>query len=373
MSNSLRSLSELRVASSCSEESFFLIPRGFVTHHIAKCLIRERKALPFSSDNKAYTSIEIVIVEGDKVSHYYSTVDEFLYWLGRLPTEPSEYINKILRAAEDKAPKFAGINIKQPILMGILNVTPDSFSDGGEFLNPEAAIDHGLSMKSAGAQIIDVGGESTRPGAVPVPPEIEKERVLYVIKQLVRQGCTVSVDTRNWQTMLAALDAGACIVNDVTALSHSPNVVSIINEYAASVVLMHMQGEPTSMQQHPNYLWAPTDIYTMLKQRIAWCINLGISRERLCVDPGIGFGKSDKDNLNIIGAVSILRGLGCAVMLGSSRKGFIGRISNERRPQKRVFGTIAADLKGVSSGVDILRVHDVREVKQALILHLSLL
>ena len=249
--------------------------------------------------------------------------------------------------------------------MGVVNVTPDSFSDGGKFHKPESAIAHGVMLAEAGAAIIDVGGESTRPNATPVDEAEEIERVFPVVSALAKGGICVSIDTRHPRVMKAALDAGAKIVNDVAALT-APGAVEIAAKANAAVILMHMQGTPQTMQDNPTYDWAPGDIYKFLGDRVAVCVAAGITKDRIAVDPGLGFGKTDEHNLQIFDHLAMFHGLGCALAVGASRKGFIGRMTGEKEAGSRVVGSVVAALYAVSQGAQILRVHDVAETRQAL-------
>ncbi len=249
--------------------------------------------------------------------------------------------------------------------MAIVNVTPDSFSDGGDRFDAQRAIDDALAMRDAGADILDVGGESTRPGAAPVPLEEEQRRVLPVVKALATQGALVSIDTRHPRIMADALQAGAKIINDVTALEGDPGSMPLVAESEASVVLMHMLGEPRSMQRDPRYDDVALDIYDFLEERVSACLAAGIPRDRIAVDPGIGFGKTISHNLQLLAQISLFHGLGCPILLGVSRKSFIGRLSQNEPPKERLAGSLAAALAGVAQGVQILRVHDVLETLQA--------
>lgn len=262
--------------------------------------------------------------------------------------------------------RFAGIPIDSPVLMGIVNVTPDSFSDGGKFLDPEIAIAHARRLADEGAAILDIGGESTRPGADPVSPEEEISRVLPVVRTLAGEGYCVSIDTRRAAVMKAALDCGAKIVNDVTALEGDAGSLPVVAASDASVVLMHMQGEPGTMQEHPHYDDAALDIFRYLEARVTACEKAGIPRDRIAVDPGIGFGKTVDHNLRILSRLGVYHGLGCAIALGVSRKSFIAGLSENVPAGERLPGSLAAALSGISAGAQILRVHDVAETRQAL-------
>jgi dihydropteroate synthase len=251
--------------------------------------------------------------------------------------------------------------------MGIVNVTPDSFSDGGRWLDPGAAVAQGLRLESEGANILDIGGESTRPGAEPIGVEEELRRVIPVIAALARQArVPVSVDTRNAEVMRRAAEAGARIVNDVAALGYDPNALRVAAEMDLPVVLMHAQGDPRTMQLDPRYDDVVLDVYDWLEARIAVCEAAGIARGRIVVDPGIGFGKTVAHNLALLGSLSIFHGLGCPILLGASRKSFIGRLSGGAPADQRVPGSVAAALLAVAQGVQILRVHDVAATRQAL-------
>jgi dihydropteroate synthase len=271
-----------------------------------------------------------------------------------------------LAAASAPRPAFAGLALDRPKIMGIVNVTPDSFSDGGDFADPGRAADHGLALLRAGADILDVGGESTRPGAEPVPPEEERRRVVPVIRALADAGAVVSADTRRADTMRAALDAGARILNDVSALTHDPESARVAADAGVPVILMHMLGEPGTMQQDPAYGDAPLDIYDFLQARIAACEAAGLPRDRLAVDPGIGFGKTVEHNLAILRSLSVYHGLGCPILLGASRKRFLGALSRGEPPKERVPGSVAAALAAADRGAQLLRVHDVADTAQAL-------
>ena len=261
---------------------------------------------------------------------------------------------------------FAGLDLTQgPLLMGVVNVTPDSFSDGGDYATPEAAIARGRELRAAGAAILDIGGESTRPGAEPVDEAEELRRVLPVVQALAADGA-VSIDTRRAGVMRAALAAGARIVNDVTALA-GPGSLEAVAEAGAAVVLMHMQGEPRTMQRDPLYADVVRDVYDFLAGRIEACVAAGIARERIAVDPGIGFGKTVAHNLELIRRLAVFHRLGRPLVLGVSRKSFIEKVVGYPTPPKaRLPGSLAAALAGVVAGVQILRVHDVAETRQAL-------
>ena len=264
-------------------------------------------------------------------------------------------------------PAFGSLPMDQPQIMGILNVTPDSFSDGGRFLAPEAALAQARAM-AAGADVLDIGGESTRPGAAEVAVAEEVERTAPVIAALREGGLSVpiSIDTRKAAVAQAALAAGAGIVNDVAAMGFDPAMVSVVAGARAPVILMHSIKTPATMQDDPRYEDVLLDVYDFLKARIAAAEAAGISRDRIMVDPGIGFGKTAEHNLLLIRRFSLFHGLGVPVLLGASRKRFIGTIGQEPDAARRVPGSIAVALAGVAQGAQVLRVHDVDETRQAL-------
>jgi dihydropteroate synthase len=253
----------------------------------------------------------------------------------------------------------------RPQIVGIVNVTPDSFSDGGAYLDPARAVDHGLALIAEGADILDIGGESTRPGARPVAPEEEIRRILPVVEKLAQSGRIISVDTRNAETMRAAIRAGAAMINDISALT-GPGSLEAVTDSDAKICLMHMQGEPQSMQNAPRYDDAVAEIIAFLDRRIAGCIEAGIDHGRLIVDPGIGFGKTLAHNIAILRHLDAFRALGVPLLLGASRKKFIAHLAGDRDAQSRLGGSLASALWAFAKGVDYIRVHDVFETRQAL-------
>ena len=263
-------------------------------------------------------------------------------------------------------PSWAGLTWDRPAVMGILNVTPDSFSDGGQHEDPARAVTAGLEMAQAGADILDVGGESTRPGAPLVSVAEEQARVVPVIRRLAAAGLRVSVDTRNAATMAAALDAGASIINDVSALAHDPASARLIASRGAHVVLMHMRGNPATMNSLANYNDTIIEVTRELASSTEIALQAGIARERIVIDPGIGFAKTTLHNLELLNRLQILLNLRFPILVGVSRKSFIGRLSGVQDPMKRLPGSLAAGLFAVSRGASILRVHDVAETAQAL-------
>ncbi|PHZ85758.1 dihydropteroate synthase [Paremcibacter congregatus] len=253
----------------------------------------------------------------------------------------------------------------KPVIQGIVNVTPDSFSDGGRYDQAEKAVDHALALMAAGADIIDIGGESTRPGAEKVSIEEELSRVIPVIDMLAARSVPISIDSRNARVMKAALGAGAAIVNDVSALGHDGDALKLVAQQNCPVILMHAQKTPDVMQDNPQYDDVLLDVYDYLEQRLEVCLAAGIDRANLLVDPGIGFGKALEHNLALLSNLSFFHGLGVPVLLGVSRKSFLGALSHEPEASQRLAGSLASGVAGWEQGVQILRVHDVRETRQA--------
>ena len=254
----------------------------------------------------------------------------------------------------------------KPLVMGVLNVTPDSFSDGGRFLDTDSAIRRARAMAAAGADIIDIGGESTRPGATPVWEGEEADRVIPVIEAMAGESIALSIDSRNSFVMNKALQAGADIINDVSALSHDPDSMAFAAKSGAPVVLMHALGDPETMQDNPAYEHVLLDVYDYLSARLDACVEAGIETNRIILDPGIGFGKRVvQDNVALINGLTLFQTLGCPILLGASRKRFIGAVTGVAIAEERVIGSIVAAAKGVEHGANILRVHDVPQTVEA--------
>jgi dihydropteroate synthase len=254
---------------------------------------------------------------------------------------------------------------QRPSLMGVVNVTPDSFSDGGLFLDPERAVAHGRELVADGAAILDVGGESTRPGAEPVPAEVECERVVPVIAGLRETGAEISVDTSKAEVAAAALDAGATIVNDVTALGASPEIAALCADRGAALVLMHMQGTPRTMQENPVYDDVVGDVKAFLAERIQRAASAGVAEDRIWVDPGIGFGKTLEHNLELLRRLGELGELGRPIVVGASRKSFIAKVDGSGVGE-RLGGSLASAVLAWRNGADVLRVHDVAATADAI-------
>lgn len=260
------------------------------------------------------------------------------------------------------------INFKKgPLIMGVVNVTPDSFSDGGKFYDPEMAVQHGLTLIEEGADILDIGGESTRPNAETVSPIEEQKRVLPVIEGLKKAGVKVpiSLDTRNADTMQKGIEFGVDIINDVSALTHDFKSLNVVSQAQVPVILMHMKGDPKTMQNKPKYDDVVSEVFEYLNTRINACVDAGIKRENIIADIGIGFGKTLDDNLTLLKNLNHFHDLGVPVLLGVSRKSFIEKICPDTPADQRLGGSIASALCGLEQGVQIFRVHDVKQTRQA--------
>jgi dihydropteroate synthase len=257
--------------------------------------------------------------------------------------------------------------VDSPQLMGVVNVTPDSFSDGGLFLDPEAAVAHGRQLAAEGADILDVGGESTRPGADPVPADEELRRVLPVVEQLSGAGPSVSIDTTKVAVARAALEAGATIVNDVSAFRFEPELAGLVAGVGAGCCLMHMLGEPRTMQEDLHYDDVVDDVKAFLEERLAFAVGEGVHEERVWLDPGIGFGKTAEHNLELLRRLDEIVAIGRPVVVGTSRKSFLGKLLGGRPEGERLAGTIATNVLALERGARVFRVHDVAQVRDALL------
>jgi dihydropteroate synthase len=253
-------------------------------------------------------------------------------------------------------------------IMGVVNVTPDSFSDGGLYLDREAAVSHGLQLEAEGAAILDIGGESTRPGAEPVSEEEELARVLPVVEGLVAggSGAQISIDTSKATVASRALDAGATFVNDVTALRADPDLAAVVADAGVDCCLMHMLGEPRTMQEDPRYADVVSEVKAFLEERMAFAVGSGVAEERILLDPGIGFGKTLEHNLELLRRLPELVALGRPVVIGTSRKSFLGRLAGEPDAARRLPGTLATNVLAYERGAQVFRVHDVAPVYEAL-------
>jgi dihydropteroate synthase len=343
----------------------YIAPTGIVAGKTAAAAVASGQAWSLAGGALSFSTCSVVLREGDQVIEAAAPFGDVLDWSEAEGPLVARHVGAALARLGKARPPFAGVTMTSPKVMGIVNVTPDSFSDGGCFFDAEAAIAHGRALLEAGADILDVGGESTRPGAPPVPPGEEIRRIRPVVQALANLGAVVSIDTRRAAVMEAAVAVGAAIINDITALAGDPGSLAVAAASGADVILMHMQGEPGTMQTDPRYGFAPLDVYDYLAERVQACRDAGIPADRLCIDPGIGFGKTVQHNLEILARLSLFHGLGLPILLGVSRKSFIGTLSRGEPATQRLGGSLSAALLGLDQGVQILRVHDVVETVQA--------
>ncbi len=327
-----------------------------------------RSEKPLAGSGRAFTRCEVSLREQSRaVEREKLPLDQLAGWCldqhqdgAELSAQLEAGLTKLSAARQP----FSGLPMVRPQVMGIVNVTPDSFSDGGDRLDAGKAIADGLEMWNAGATILDVGGESTRPGAEPVSEREEIARVVPVVRGLSDAGARVSIDTRHAAVMDAAIEAGAAIVNDVTALEGDPDSLGVVAASGKPVVLMHMQGDPRNMQKNPDYEDVVLDVFDYLEGRVEACIEAGISADAIAVDVGIGFGKSIEHNLRLLERLATFHTIGVPILLGLSRKSFIGKLSRGEAPKDRLAGSLAGVAAGLTRGVQIFRVHDVAETLQ---------
>jgi len=344
----------------------WLRPLGLLRGNAASRAVAAGSALPLGGGEIAFTAVEFLARQPDaSVTSALAALPRLRAWAAARGTACATKLTQRLDALSGSRVPWAGFALDRPLVMGIVNVTPDSFSDGGAFAAPERAVARGRALREAGADILDIGGESTRPGAAPVTAEEELRRIAPVVRALAADGAAVSVDTRHATVMAASLAAGARIVNDVSALAGDRDSIDVVARAGAAVVLMHMQGEPATMQRDPHYVLASLDVIEALEARIAACERAGIERSRIVIDPGIGFGKTTPHNLEILARLALFHALGTGVMIGLSRKSLVGRIA-PAAVGERLPGSLAGALHALGEGVQILRVHDVAETRQAI-------
>jgi dihydropteroate synthase len=359
------SLGRERIAASAA---YRVRPIAPLAGDLARGAVAAGKAVPLAGTDRAVAFVELLARDGSQETGLVGealSLAEARAWTRAVGRETA--LQQQLETLSRPRPEWAGLSLMHPLVMGIVNVTPDSFSDGGRFAAATDALTQGVALLEAGADILDIGGESTRPGASPVDPAEEIRRTEPVVRALAERGAVISIDTRHAATMHAALAAGARIINDVTALTGDPNSLDVAARSGAPVILMHMRGEPRTMQDDPVYECAPLDVLEYLERRIEACEAAGIPRDRIVVDPGIGFGKRLRHNLQILQRLSLLHLTGCGILLGASRKSFISNSSGRNPPpEQRLPGSLTAALGGLDQGVQILRVHDVAETKQAI-------
>lgn len=342
----------------------WLRPGGLLEGASARQAVQAGAAGWLAGGRVAFSLVELVRRDNGKVLREWRCFTDL-----RQSTEKAIGDGLALIAA--KRADVVGLSMAEPQIMGIVNVTPDSFSDGGAFLQAEKAIAHGTVLFEAGASLLDIGGESTRPGANVVSKEEEAGRVVPVFEGLKELGVPLSVDTRKPEVMKKAAAAGASLINDVTALTFSGESLKTAVDVNQPVCLMHSQGTPETMQDNPQYDDVVLDVYEYLAERVAICVAAGVAKEKIIVDPGIGFGKTLRHNLALIEHIAMFHGLGVPILLGASRKSFIAGVMGDTNLADRLPGSLAVALAGVRSGVQFLRVHDVSETVQAVKIHMA--
>ncbi|MCH9808751.1 MAG: dihydropteroate synthase [Alphaproteobacteria bacterium] len=346
------------------QRSVYLRPVGFIANKDSGEDGDVWGGIPMAGGPLAFMALEIIERQGSGVKRRVCSLSEFFErdW-GRQTLAAAD----LFEALRNPRGRICGLSMDRPRIMGIVNVTPDSFSDGGSFSGVEAAVDHALRLAEEGAEILDIGGESTRPGSQTVPVDEELQRVMPVLEALrARTDALISVDTRKGRVMELAAEAGADIINDVSALTYDPDALAIAAETGLPVMLMHAQGDPKTMNDDPQYGDVVLDVFDFLERRVLACEAAGIPRDKMIVDPGIGFGKHLHHNVAVLAAMSLFHTLGVPVLLGASRKKLIGQLCNVEDAKGRVPGSIAAALSSIAQGVQIVRVHDVAATKQAI-------
>ena len=337
----------------------YLRPVGLLYGPIAAEAMAHGLALPLAGGPIAFTAAEMTESLADASRRHLVTASE-------LANTHNPDLSALLARVTAERPAFAGLSLDQPVIMGIVNVTPDSFSDGGLYDSTEGAVTHAAELHAAGAAIIDVGGESTRPGSEAVAEAEEAARVLPVLEGLSGIDAAISIDTRKASIAREAAKRGATIFNDVSALTHDPKSLAAAAETGLAVILMHAKGEPKTMQHDPQYDDVVLEVYDYLKARIDAAEKAGIARANIAADPGIGFGKTLAHNLMLLANLSIFHGLGVPILVGASRKRFISGLAGGEQPREREAGSHAAALAAAAQGAQMLRVHDVTGTRQAL-------
>jgi dihydropteroate synthase len=337
----------------------YLEPVGLLYGTAAREAVAARIALPLAGGPIAFAAARLWEGEPGNVKH--STIQT-----SAIESIAEPRIKELLERITSPRPPFAGLSLSTPRLMGVVNVTPDSFSDGGDYVEAGTAVAHAEKLAAEGADILDIGGESTRPGARTISNDEELRRVLPVLEGAAKLGVPLSIDTRKPEIMREAAKAGASIINDVSGLSYASDSIGTAAALRLPVIIMHAQGSPETMQENPSYKDVVLEVYGSLEKRIETLVAEGLPRTLIAADPGIGFGKNFAHNISLFESLSLFHGLGVPLVLGASRKGFIQRISGEAPPKDRLGGSLAATLAAVSQGVQIHRIHDVAATRQAL-------
>ena len=325
----------------------------------SKLLVSKKKTLSLNNNKEiSFAHLEIISRRSKKKI----SIKE----IDNLPKFIRKQIDLDLKNIQSKKKNFANLNFQKiPNIMGVLNLTPDSFSDGGKFNSKKKGIDHALKMFQSGANIIDVGGESTRPGSNAINIKLEWSRIEKIIKSISKK-IPLSLDTRKSEIMEKGIKLGIKMINDVSGLSYDAKTIDILKKYKIPLVIQHTQGIPENMQNHPRYENELLDIYDFFEKKIKFLRSIGIKHSKIIIDPGIGFGKNLKHNMNLISNISIFHSLGFPILVGNSRKRFIKQISGKNDTKSRIGGTVASSIYLMSQGIQILRIHDVNELLQGI-------
>ena len=326
----------------------------------SKNLIRNKKSLPLNGNsNISFDHIEILTRNGNRLIH--------INKIKKLPLTIKKQVNKDLKSILKRKKNFSKLNfLKIPNIMGVLNLTPDSFSDGGEYFKKDIGYHHAIELYKSGSDIIDVGGESTRPFSKEINLKNEWKRIKSTIKKLKKKKINISLDTRKSLIMNYGIKLGARLINDISGLKFDNQSINIIKKNNIPFVIHHMQGNPSTMQKNPKYKNVLLDIYDYFEERIKFVRSNGIKHNNIIIDPGIGFGKNLKHNITLISKISLFHSLGFPILLGISRKNFIKNISGKNDSLERIGGTIGSSLFAIMQGVQILRIHNVNEIIQSI-------
>lgn len=348
------------------DNKIYLQPLGILRGCVASDAVKAGYARWLTGGPLAFNMVKVIYRQmGERQEEELVPVIELDQYVSELASFRQEKISTLLSNITGKRSARGVLKWQRPRIQGIVNVTPDSFSDGGQYGKKDQAVAHAQRLVEEGADIIDIGGESTRPRATKITLKEELDRVIPVIEALSDISVPISIDTRNSQVMDHALKAGASIINDVSALTHDDRSLDFMTAEDCPVILMHAQNDPDNMQKNPKYDDVLLDVYDYLGERLEICQNAGINRDRIIIDPGIGFGKTLAHNIELMANLSLFHGLGVPLLLGVSRKSFIGHISAEKDPEERLAGSLVFGHAAYDQGVHILRVHDVRESRQA--------
>ena len=349
------------------DTSLYVRPVDICGGGAADALVAAERGLPLAGSALAFAGVEVSLrASGGGIERGEAPLGEFRAWAAGQPAPVGQQATALLGRICAPRPAIEGLTFDRPLVMGVINVTPDSFYDGGSHFDSAAAVAQGQRLAEEGADLLDIGGESTRPGSDPTDVAEELRRVLPVIEGLRDLPVPLSIDTRRARVMTAALEAGARAINDITALTSDPNSLAVVAAAGVPVILMHCLGDPKRMQVDPTYDDALRDVHDYLERRLEACIAAGIPRERVIVDPGIGFGKTLAHNLEILRGLGLYQSLGAPVLIGLSRKSFIARLGAGDTAEERLAGSMAGALWAASVGTQIIRVHDVAETRRAL-------